>query len=65
MIDTVGEIDPVTEDMLIGQTATLEQFQWFVRAHLEARDGSIPQSTTEEEGAAAGRQRAAAIANGR
>src|SRR5699024_2564297 len=32
-----GELDPITEDMLIGQTAELEQFQWFMRAHLESR----------------------------
>ena len=27
--------DPVTQDMLIGQSRQLELFQWFVRAHLE------------------------------
>ncbi len=57
-------LDLVTQDMLVGHLDQLEQFQWFVRAHLEASDGSIPESTTEEEGAAAGRQRAAAVANG-
>lgn len=40
-IDSVGKIDPVTEDMLIGQTAQLEKFQWFVRAHLENSGGSL------------------------
>lgn len=34
-ITLAGELDPVTEDILIGQTAELEKFQWFVRAHLE------------------------------
>lgn len=34
-ITLAGELDPVTEDLLIGQTAELEKFQWFVRAHLE------------------------------
>jgi starvation-inducible DNA-binding protein len=29
------ESDPVTEDILIGQSRQLELFQWFVRAHLE------------------------------
>jgi starvation-inducible DNA-binding protein len=29
------EIDPVSQDVLIGHTAELEKFQWFVRAHLE------------------------------
>lgn len=31
----VAEVDPVTEDLLIGQTAKLELFQWFVRSHVE------------------------------
>ncbi len=61
----LDDLDLVTQDMLVGHLDQLEQFQWFVRAHLEARDGSIPQSTTEAEGAAAGEQRAAAVANGR
>jgi len=43
-VKTVGAIDPVTEDMLIGQLAALEQFQWFVRAHLENGDGVIFQN---------------------
>ncbi|MFH0411189.1 DNA starvation/stationary phase protection protein Dps [Corynebacterium sp. L4756] len=30
-----GEIDPITEDILIGQSAELEKFHWFVRAHLD------------------------------
>ncbi|MGO1407222.1 MAG: DNA starvation/stationary phase protection protein Dps [Brachybacterium sp.] len=34
-ITLAGELDPITEDMLIGQTAELEKFQWFMRAHLE------------------------------
>lgn len=31
----VGQIDPITEDILIGQVKELELFQWFVRSHLE------------------------------
>ena len=34
-IEALDELDPVTQDMLIGQTEQLEQFHWFVRAHLE------------------------------
>lgn len=34
-IAAVGELDPVTEDLLIGQTAKLEEFQWFVRSFVE------------------------------
>ena len=40
-IAKAGERDPVTEDLLIGQTAELEKFQWFVRAHLENSKGDI------------------------
>lgn len=40
-ITIAGEIDPITEDMLIGQTAELEKFQWFVRAHLEDAAGKL------------------------
>ena len=34
-IDETEELDPVTQDILIGHAAELEKFQWFVRAHLE------------------------------
>uniref|UniRef100_UPI001445A7AD Dps family protein n=1 Tax=Gordonia paraffinivorans TaxID=175628 RepID=UPI001445A7AD len=40
-IDKIGELDPITEDVLIGQTAELEKFQWFVRAHLESYTGVL------------------------
>lgn len=51
--EMVGEIDPVTEDMLIGQTAALEQFQWFVRAHLESSSGDLDtRGASTEKGAA-------------
>lgn len=39
--DAIGEtnaLDPVTEDLLTGQVRDLEQFQWFIRAHLESAD---------------------------
>lgn len=36
-----GEIEPVTEDLIIGQTAELEKFQWFVRAHLQDMGGHL------------------------
>lgn len=39
-IEAVGD-DPITEDLLIGQTAALEKFQWFVRAHLENGTGRV------------------------
>ncbi len=52
-IEMVGEIDPITEDMLIGQTAELEQFQWFLRAHLESTAGDLETSGAKTEKAAA------------
>ncbi len=39
-IEAVGD-DPVTEDIVIGQTADLEQFQWVVRAHLQGVTGEL------------------------
>ena len=36
--ERLGELDPVSEDMLVGQLGALEQFQWFIRAHLENAD---------------------------
>ena len=40
-IDTLSELDPVSEDMVTGQLAQLEQFQWFVRAHIESASGEL------------------------
>lgn len=36
------DLDPVTDDILVGQIATLEMFHWFVRAHLENPAGDLP-----------------------
>jgi starvation-inducible DNA-binding protein len=52
-IEKVGEIDPITEDMLIGQTAELEQFQWFLRAHLEDPSGKLEHKEAKTEKSAA------------
>ena len=41
LIETLEDLDLVTQDMLIGQSEQLEQFQWFVRAHLEDRKGHL------------------------
>jgi len=35
-IAATAKLDPVTEDLLIGQSAQLELFQWFVRSHIES-----------------------------
>lgn len=52
-IEKVGSVDPITEDLLIGQSGQLEQFQWFVRAHLENGDGVI---VSADDGRTAARQ---------
>jgi starvation-inducible DNA-binding protein len=41
--DTAG-VDDVTNDLLIGHLHELEQFHWFVRAHLESASGAIPET---------------------
>ncbi len=40
-IEELDELDLVTQDMLIGQVAELEKFQWFIRAHLESAGGEL------------------------
>jgi len=52
-ISEVGDLDPVTEDLLIGQTAELEKFQWFIRAHLESAGGSLRHQGADSESQAA------------
>lgn len=53
-IETTGDLDPITEDMLIAQSAALEQFHWFVRAHLESTSGGLSTegATTEVQASA-------------
>jgi starvation-inducible DNA-binding protein len=50
-----AELDPVTEDLLLGQLGELEQFQWFVRAHLENAAGELLTSSDPTESEAAGK----------
>jgi starvation-inducible DNA-binding protein len=52
-IEACGD-EPISEDLLIGQSAQLEQFQWFVRAHLEDGSGNLVNegAATEEEAVA-------------
>ncbi len=51
------EPDPVTQDMLIGQAGQLEQFHWFVRAHLENSAGALSTQSSRSEKSAAARAR--------
>lgn len=52
-LTTVGELDSITEDMLISQCAQLELFQWFMRAHLEDDAGDLATAGAETERSAA------------
>lgn len=51
----LGELDAISEDVAIEQIRGLEQFQWFLRAHLEDAQGGIAaeSATTELDAAAA------------
>ncbi|WP_432488043.1 Dps family protein [Kineococcus sp. SYSU DK018] len=66
-IEATGEIDPVTEDLLTGQAGQLEQYHWFVRAHLETAGGELStagagteQQATRKAGERAGVKRQSA-----
>ncbi len=48
-ISAVGQVDPVSEDLLISQTATLDLHHWFVRAHLSDTDGNLATVGNESE----------------
>jgi len=52
-IDTVDDIDPVSGDLLIGQTGELEEYHWFVRSHLEDYAGGLSTAGTSTELSAA------------
>jgi starvation-inducible DNA-binding protein len=52
-IDETEKLDPVTQDILIGHSAELEKFQWFVRAHLESAGGALAHEGKSTEKSAA------------
>lgn len=52
-IEATDEPDPVTQDLLIGHSGKLEQFHWFVRAHLETPQGHLVTASARTEKAAA------------
>jgi starvation-inducible DNA-binding protein len=60
-IDATEKPDPVTQDMLIGQTGELEQYHWFVRSHLTDYAGGVSNAGEDTEiGAAQSSMRKAA-----
>jgi starvation-inducible DNA-binding protein len=58
-IGETEEADPVTQDILIGHSAELEKFQWFVRAHLENAGGGLAHegASTEKKAAKSARSK--------
>jgi starvation-inducible DNA-binding protein len=52
-IDRLEDLDPVSQDMLIGHAGELEKFQWFVRAHLESAGGELSNEGASTEKSAA------------
>jgi starvation-inducible DNA-binding protein len=47
--EAVADLDPVSEDMIIGQLKQLELFHWFVRAHLESSGGKLSTAGADSE----------------
>lgn len=58
-VDRLEDLDLVTQDILIGQLAELEKFQWFIRAHLESEAGTLAHqgAPTEQQAAKSARGR--------
>ena len=49
VVAKAGDVDPITEDLLIGQTAELELMQWFVRSflHRSGADDAADRETVD------------------
>jgi len=47
--DRLGDLDPVSEDLLVGHLHDLELFQWFVRAHLQDAQGDVVHRSSYEK----------------
>ncbi|MEV0941685.1 DNA starvation/stationary phase protection protein [Micromonospora wenchangensis] len=56
-IHETEKADPVTQDLLITQAGHLEQFHWFIRAHLETDTGTLVNQEGHDEKAAVERGR--------
>ena len=52
-LEAAGDIDPITEDILISQTGQMELFQWFIRAHLKDDYGALATNGASTEKQAA------------
>jgi starvation-inducible DNA-binding protein len=56
-IETLEDLDLVSQDMIIDHAGELEKFQWFVRAHLESAGGQLAHEGKKTEKSAAGKAR--------
>lgn len=54
-IQAVGDVDPITEDILIGEVNELELFQWFMRSFLTNAAGELEHGDAQALREAAGR----------
>jgi len=52
-VKKLEKLDLMSQDLLIGETRDLEQFQWFVRAHLESSSGELATANVHTEREAA------------
>jgi starvation-inducible DNA-binding protein len=59
-IETLDDLDLVSQDMLVTQAGVLEQFHWFIRAHLENAEGSLSTNGAQHEEIAARQAKAGA-----
>jgi starvation-inducible DNA-binding protein len=57
----LGELDPVSQDLFVGHLGQLEQFQWFVRAHLKDSAGDVSHRSTKSAAATRKRARPTAV----
>jgi starvation-inducible DNA-binding protein len=59
-IQTLEDLDLVSQDMIIDHAAELEKFQWFVRAHLENAGGQLANrgAKTEKDAADSAKKKA-------
>jgi starvation-inducible DNA-binding protein len=48
-MEELGDLDPVSEDLVIGHLRDLELFQWFVRSHLMDATGDVVHRSTFEK----------------
>lgn len=48
-IEKISDVDPVSEDLLIGQAGELEMAHWFVRGHLSDVDGRLATSSSDTQ----------------